>query len=100
MLVLRLLGRNCPAPSPSRRSASRPGSLTAAGRKRARHAQPLTARTPWYGQGDRQDRPSTVTASHGGTHARRSRMLKRTTCERPRLARDAGRRPRGRCTNT
>lgn len=70
------------------------------GRKRARHAQPLTARTPWYGQGDRQDRPSTVTASHGGTHARRSRMLKRTTCERPRLARDAGRRPRERCTST
>ncbi|AVS79906.1 hypothetical protein C8237_01560 [Paracidovorax avenae] len=50
---LRLLGRNCPAPPPSRRSASCQGSETATGRKRAhRHAQPLTARTPWYGQGN------------------------------------------------
>ncbi|KAB7766079.1 hypothetical protein CEK69_16145 [Xanthomonas sp. LMG 12462] len=50
---LRLLGRNCPAPPPSRRSASCQGSETATGRKRAhRHAQPLTARTPWYVRGN------------------------------------------------
>ncbi|MAT49917.1 MAG: hypothetical protein CMK32_01865 [Porticoccaceae bacterium] len=52
MIVLRLLGRNCPEPAPARRSASRQGSITATGRKRAEHAQPLTARTPWYGEGN------------------------------------------------
>nr|WP_273424090.1 hypothetical protein [Halomonas sp.] len=34
------------------------GVTTAAGRKRAEHAQPLTASTPWYGEGKQQDRPT------------------------------------------
>ncbi|AVT15987.1 hypothetical protein C8244_06945 [Paracidovorax avenae] len=34
-----MLGRNCPAPSPSRRSASRQGSQTAAGRQRVGQAR-------------------------------------------------------------
>ncbi|EEE05473.1 hypothetical protein BURMUCGD2M_3704 [Burkholderia multivorans CGD2M] len=37
---LRLHGRNCPEPSPARRSASRQGSRTATGRKRARTRSP------------------------------------------------------------
>jgi hypothetical protein len=38
MIVLRLLGRNCPEPSPARRSASSQGSQTAA-RTQARMAR-------------------------------------------------------------
>ncbi len=38
--ALRLHGRNCPEPSPARRSASRQGSRTATGRKRARTRSP------------------------------------------------------------
>ncbi len=63
--MLRLLGRNCPEPASARRSASRQGSITAAGRKRAEHAQPLTASTPWYGEGKQQDRPTPLATSLG-----------------------------------
>lgn len=52
MIVLRLLGRNCPEPWPARRSASSQGATTAARSQACKHAQPLTARTPWYGEGN------------------------------------------------
>jgi hypothetical protein len=47
---------HCPEPAPSRRSASSQGAKMA--RPQAcRHAQPLTARTPFYREGKQQDRP-------------------------------------------
>ncbi|AVS91642.1 hypothetical protein C8246_07360 [Paracidovorax avenae] len=68
---LRLLGRNCPAPPPSRRSASCQGAQTATGRKRAhRHAQPLTARTPWYVRGNGN-------SAHSGPKRSQDRQAKR-----------------------
>ncbi|HBP5774812.1 hypothetical protein CAY91_17015 [Pseudomonas aeruginosa] len=41
MIVLRLLGRNCPEPSPARRSASRHRGEDGHGRKRASTRSPL-----------------------------------------------------------
>src|SRR3546814_9123637 len=52
MIVLRLLGRNCPEPWRARRSASSQGSRTADRPPACKHAQPLTARTPCYGEGN------------------------------------------------
>ncbi|KAB7771154.1 hypothetical protein CKY51_03360 [Xanthomonas maliensis] len=74
---LRLLGRNCPAPPPSRRSASCQGSQTAAGRKRAhRHAQPLTARTPWYVRGN--GNAATPVSNEARTTGKRSAQARPT----------------------
>ncbi|TBR14776.1 MAG: hypothetical protein EPO43_06465 [Rugosibacter sp.] len=63
MIILRLLGRNCPEPLPARRSASRQGSQTAAGREHTQCAQPLTASTPWYGEGNSKTAPSIANKS-------------------------------------
>src|SRR3546814_12914696 len=46
MIVLRLLGRNCPEPWRARRSASSQGSRTADRPQACKHAQTLKARTP------------------------------------------------------
>lgn len=50
--MLRLHGRNCPEPWPARRSASSQGSKTDDRPQACEHAQSLTARTPWYGEGN------------------------------------------------
>ncbi len=57
MSVLRLLGRNCPAPAPPRRSASRHRVTDGRRPPACKHAQPLTASTPWYGEGTSKTAP-------------------------------------------
>ncbi|PWD73334.1 hypothetical protein DF213_11975 [Dickeya dianthicola] len=65
MIVLRLLGRNCPEPASARRSASSQGSATAARTQARKSCAALDGENAVIRCREQQDRPHPARRNHG-----------------------------------
>ena len=88
------IGRNCPEPEEHGAAQAVRGRRRPHGRQRARHAQPLTARTAWYIEGNCKATPLPQRqAARAGPKGRRRQGSKPNGRD---SARGAGQRPRAR----